>query len=300
MLNLVIIDFLFSHKRMVKNLQIKIGAVSISVEGDAQLGSWEIPAAYRPFIVKSGKTDITLRSHKGIPDTIIGERVFDCPPIWTLYRHNGTSIIRIVDDLSGLERILVFPSHLEKADLYFAEKAGRFADPFYGPSMELLMVNYLAQSGGAIIHSCGIAWNERGTLFVGESGAGKSTLARMWAAESGVEVLSDDRIIILKKGDLFWMYGTPWHGDAPYASPRGVRLERVFFLKHGQENSVEQIKGTDPVLHLLTCSFPPYWDPDGMAFSMDLFTDLAARVPCQELTFRPDRSALELVKKITE
>ncbi len=132
---------------MVKNLQIKIGAVSISVEGDAQLGSWEIPAAYRPFIVKSGKTDITLRSHKGIPDTIIGERVFDCPPIWTLYRHNGTSIIRIVDDLSGLERILVFPSHLEKADLYFAEKAGRFADPFYGPSMELLMVNYLAQSG---------------------------------------------------------------------------------------------------------------------------------------------------------
>ena len=285
---------------MVKNLQIKIGAVSISVEGDAQLGSWEIPAPYRPFIVKSGKTDITLRSHKGIPDTIIGERVFDCPPIWTLYRHNGTSIIRILDDLSGLERILVFPSHLEKADLYFAEKAGRFADPFYGPNMELLMVNYMAQARGVIIHSCGIARNGSGILFVGESGAGKSTLARMWAEENGVDVLSDDRMIVRKKNNCFWMCGTPWHGDANFVSPRGVRLESIFFLKRGQENSVEQIKGADPVLHLLTCSFPPYWDPDGMASTLDLFTDLAAHVPCQELAFRPDRSALELVKKITE
>jgi len=157
----------------------------------------------------------------------------------------------------------------------------------------------LAQSGGAIIHSCGIARSGSGILFVGESGAGKSTLARMWAEENGVDVLSDDRIIVRKKNHHFWMCGTPWHGDAPYSSPRGVRLERVFFLKHGQENSVEQIKGTDPVLHLLTCSFPPYWDPDGMAFSMDLFTELAAHVPCQELAFRPDRSAIEFVNRVT-
>ena len=284
---------------MSESLKVRIGDVTICIEGDVQKKHWAIPPAYRPFI-GPGKTAITLRLHKGIPETTLGEKVFDSPPIWTLYRKNGTLTIKIFDTFSDLKRALVLTRHLEKADLYCADKSGRFCNPFYGPTMELLMVNYMAQARGVIIHSCGIARSGSGILFVGESGAGKSTLARMWAEENGVDVLSDDRIIVRKKNHCFWMCGTPWHGDANFVSPRGVRLESIFFLKRSQENSVEQIKGADPVLHLLTCSFPPYWDPDGMAFTLDLFTDLAAHVPCQELAFRPDRSALELVKKITE
>jgi serine kinase of HPr protein (carbohydrate metabolism regulator) len=95
--------------------------------------------------------------------------------------------------------------------------------------MELLMVNYLAQERGVIIHGCGIEKNGKGILFVGESGAGKSTLAKLWDQEDGVDVLSDDRIIVRKKGEQFWMYGTPWHGDAKFASPETVRLERILF-----------------------------------------------------------------------
>jgi len=282
---------------MVENFQIRIAEVGISIEGDAEKSEWQTPQAYSPFI-EPGETDISLRLHRGIPDSLTGKKVFDSPPIWTLYRHDGTSIIKIFDKFAGLERTLVWSNNVEKADLYFPEKPSRFYDPFYGPTMELLMVNYLAQGWGVIIHSCGIAWNEKGILFVGESGAGKSTLAEMWAEENGVEVLSDDRIIVRKKGDIFWMYGTPWHGDAPYSSPRGVSLEGIFFLKHGRKNSVKKLKGAEPILSFLTCSFPPYWDPDGMAFALDLFTDLAAHVPCHELAFRPDKTVIELVKEI--
>jgi hypothetical protein len=287
-----------ARQKMSKNLKIRIGEVCISIEGDAQMSDWEIAPAYRPFIWP-GEADIKLRLHRGLPDTPGGEKVFDCPPIWTLYRQNGASIIRIFDRLSGLERILVLPRHLEKTDLYFADKSGPFLDPFYGPTMELLMVNYLARGRGVIIHSCGIARNGRGILFVGESGAGKSTLARMWDQEkNGFDVLSDDRTIVRKKGHHFWMYGTPWHGDAKFGSPRGVRLERIFFLRHGQKNSINELKGIDPVSQLLTCSFPPYWDPQGMAFTLEVFTDLSAQVPCQQLTFKPERSTLDLVERI--
>ncbi len=279
---------------MTKNLKIRIGDVSISIQGDAQTSDWEITPAYLPFIAP-GETDISLRLHQGLPHTLVGERVFDCPPIWTLYRQNGASVIKIFDKLSGLERTLVLSSHLEKTDLYFSDKSGPFLDPFYGPTMELLMVNYLAQGRGVIIHSCGIARNGRGILFVGESTAGKSTLARMWDQENGFDVLSDDRTVVRKKGHQFWMYGTPWHGDAKFGSPRGVRLERIFFLRHGQENSIKEIKGIDPVSQLLTCSFPPYWDPQGMAFTLEIFTDLAADIPCQSLSFRPERSAIDHV-----
>ena len=279
---------------MSKNLKIRIGDVSISIEGDVQKSPWEIAPAYRPFI-GPGKTDISLRLHQGLPDTLVGEKVFDCPPIWSLYRQDETSFIRIFDGLSGLERTLVLPPHLESADLYFADKSGPFLDPFYGPTMELLMVNYLAKGRGVIIHSCGIVREGRGILFVGESGAGKSTLARMWNQENGFDVLSDDRTVVRKKGHQFWMYGTPWHGDAKFGSPRGVRLERIFFLRHGQKNSIKEIKGIDPVSQLLTCSFPPYWDPQGMAFTLEIFTDLAADIPCQSLSFRPERSAIDHV-----
>ncbi len=283
---------------MSKNFQINIADVSISIQGDCQESDWEISPAYRPFI-GPGKTDISLRVHHGLPDTLVGERVFDCLPIWTLYRENGTSVIKIFQELSGQERTLVLPRRLEKADLYLVNKSGQFNNPFYGPVMELLMVNYLAKGRGAIIHSCGIAMNGRGVLFVGESGAGKSTLAKMWNQENGVDVLSDDRTIVRKKGNQFWMYGTPWHGEAKFGSPRGVRLESIFFLRQCKENAITETKGIDPVSQLLTCSFPPYWDPRGMAFAMELFTDLTAQVPCQELAFKPDRSAIDLVTGVT-
>ena len=283
---------------MVMNAQIRIGEVSISIEGDAQTANWEIPPAYQPFI-QPGTGDIGLYLHRGIPKNLTGEKVFESPPVWSLYRKDDNSIIKICDAFSGIERILVFPSQFEKADLYFPERYGRFDDPFYGPTMELLMVNYLAQGRGAIVHACGIERKGRGILFVGDSGAGKSTMANMWAREGPEGVLSDDRIIVRKKESGFWMYGTPWHGDASLVSPRCVTLERVLFLRHGQENSIKEIKGIDSVSRLITCSFLPHWDPQGMAFSMDFFTDLAAHVPCREFTFKPDKTAIELVKETT-
>jgi len=138
----------------------------------------------------------------------------------------------------------------------------------------------------------------KGILFVGESGAGKSTLARMWGEEKGVEVLSDDRMIVRKRGGQLWMYGTPWHGNARFASSQGVILERIFFLKQGKENAIAETKGIERVSRLLTCSFPAHWDRQGMASALEIFTDLTVQVPCQELTFKPHRSLLDFVKRI--
>jgi hypothetical protein len=56
--------------------------------------------------------------------------------------------------------------------------------------------------------------------------------------------------------------------------------------------------GLDPVSHLLTCSFPPLWDHQAMEFVLEFFSQLAAHVPFQQLSFRPEKSVLALVKKI--
>ena len=282
--------------RMSKDMAIRIGDVAISTEGQV---SGEIAPAYLPFIAQ-GKTDISLRLRRGIPDRVVEEKVFESPPIWTLYRENGTSIVRLFPEMGELQRTLYLPHHLKHADLYFTDDCTRFIDPYFGPTMELLLMHYLAQGRGIILHACGIVIEDKGILFVGESGAGKSTLARMWDQENGVDILSDDRLIVRKQGREFRVYGTPWHGEAAFGSPREARLERIFFLSHGQENSIKEMTGLDRVSHLLTCSFPPLWDHQGMEFVLEFFSQLAAQVPFQQLSFRPEKSVIALVKKITK
>jgi hypothetical protein len=279
---------------MSENLIIRIAGVAISIEGDY---SGEIAPAYLPFVAQ-GKTDISIRLRRGIPDHVVGEKVFESPPIWTLYRENGASAIRLFSEMRDLQRTLFLPHHLKQADLYFADDSIRFIDPYFGPTIELLLMHYLAQQRGVILHACGIVIEDKGILFLGESGAGKSTLARLWDQERGVDILSDDRVIVRKRGRHFRVYGTPWHGEAAFGSPREARLERVFFLSHGHENFTREMTGLDPVARLLTCSFPPLWDPQGMEFALEFFSQLPANVLFQELSFRPEKSVLALVKKI--
>jgi len=48
---------------------------------------------------------------------------------------------------------------------------------------------------------------------------------------------------------------------------------------------------------LLRCSFPPFWDPDGISVSLDLFAELVAAVPCTEMRFLPDTAVVELLRR---
>ena len=281
---------------MTENLTFKIGDIGIALDGEPQIKQSEIKAAYRPFI-STDPADIQLRMHvdsSGIP---AGEKVFDSSPIWALYRQNDVLIIKLFETMNGLNRSLCISRDCNRADLYFTEPNGSFIDPFFGPTIELLMVNYLARVGSIIVHACGVDYRGKGILFVGESGAGKSTLTKIWNKENGVEILSDDRIIIRKKNDQYWMYGTPWHGDARFASPAKVKLEKVFFIKHGQANSIKAAGGTLPVLRFLKASFPPFWDKKCMQFAMAFFNDLATAVPCRELSFVPDSKIVEFVNR---
>ena len=285
----------FKETPITENLTIRIGDVGIAFDGELQVKPDEIEPGYRPFISTS-KPDIHLRMHLGVPQIKVGAKIFESSPIWALYRQGEDFSIKLYEKINGLKRILCIPRNFTSVDLYFTEPNGSFKNPFFGPIIELLMVNYLARVDSIIVHACGMDYRGQGLLFVGESGAGKSTLTKIWSQENGVEILSDDRIILRKKNDQYWMYGTPWHGDAKFASPAKVKLDSVFFIKKGRTNSVEAISGTFPVLQLLKASFPPYWDKNCMEFAMEFFNDLVAAVPCRELSFVPDSRIVDFVK----
>jgi hypothetical protein len=279
---------------MSKNIKFRVGEELVSIIGYPQDPGQKIPEAYLPF-ESQGKADLSIRFLRGEPEIRDGQKLFESLHIWSLYSSNGTRIIKIYEEMPGLERILVLPSELNSADLYFPFSTDTAVDPFSGPTLELLMINYLALGRGVILHGCGIEKEGEGILFIGESGAGKSTMANLWNTDGGIEILSDDRIIVRKIGGDFRMYGTPWHGEAQFVSPRGVNLKKMFFLRHAEQNEIQPLNGVESVQQLLKCSFPPFWDSRGMEFIMDIFTELAASVPCYRLGFKPDRSAIDFV-----
>jgi hypothetical protein len=136
----------------------------------------------------------------------------------------------------------------------------------------------------------------KGMLFVGHSGAGKSTMARLWRHGAHVSILSDDRIIVRKKEGVFWMYGTPWHGEGEFASPSGCPVDTIYFLKHAGENKMAKTHEIEAASRLLTCSFPPFWDGKGLRFTLDFLSELGKGVPCRELGFLPDKGVIPFIQ----
>ena len=195
------------------------------------------------------------------------------------------------------------------------------------PLDELLITHHLSLGRGVELHACGMVREDSESfLFVGHSGAGKSTTARLWTQTATqhvpVEVLSDDRIIVGRtplsdavEVDLvpaqvkgvgqecpthkfnrnFVMHGTPWHGEAAFASPGRAPLRRIFLLEHSRENRIERLSPSAAVGELLARSFTPFYQSRFVDPVLALLEELVDALPCYRFHFVPDQSAVERI-----
>lgn len=280
--------------RLSKQLKISIGDIGISVTANNR---FKIDNDYSLFLSRS-HPEVILRAHYGfIPQIELAEKIFD-NQIWALHRSNEKFILcvhRPEPRSASITKLGVFQPNFESGDIYLGREASQTDSPFSYPLDQILMINLLSQGKGLLVHSCGIDNSGEGLLFAGSSGAGKSTLARLGINKKGVKVLSDDRVIVRQKDGKFWMYGTPWPGDAKVCSPEKAPLEKILFLKHAEKNIIKRIGPVDAASRLIVCSFLTYWDKKGMEFALKFCTDLVQKVPCYEIGFVPDESVLNLV-----
>jgi hypothetical protein len=165
------------------------------------------------------------------------------------------------------------------------------------PLDELVMMHRLALGEGVEVHALGLADHDgSGYLFLGHSGAGKSTTARLWMAQPGVHLLSDDRIILREHQGKFWMYGTPWHGDAGVASPERAQLSAIFLLEQAPANEVTPLPPSKAAAELFARAFVPHYLQSGIQFTLSFLDQLTRSVPCSILRFTPTPGAVEAVR----
>jgi hypothetical protein len=217
---------------------------------------------------------------------------------WCLFEHNGQATIACGPAAeSKPRRLLIFDQDNRQGDLYIADPDPQhFAYPLTYPLDEVLMVRLLARGRGVLLHAFAMVLENVGYLFVGRSGAGKSTLANLWQQEEDVTLLSDDRVIVRKQGEHFIIYGTPWHGDARVLSPKSVPLRNIFVIDHAEQNVAKHLSPPEAVTRLFVRSFPPFGDPEGIAFTLGFLSDLTHVVPSSDLGFVPDESAVEFIR----
>ena len=297
---------------MFKKVNIGGLVYSICSENDLKLGSVLEPFCTEEDAGGFGNTDCQLsiiNSKSGIlsqKSKIKKHRYFETDATWGLYElanldYQAPGIeykpkILSVPSLKDGNRVRIFTEFDRDFTngIVYLSRAG-WRSLLY-PFLEVLTVNLLPRKSGVLLHACAVNHNDNGYLFVGQSGAGKSTIARLWLELNSVIILSDDRIILRRINGRLYACGTPWHGDAKVCSPEKVPVEKIFFLKHAKENSTKRLDPLDAASRLIVCSFPTFWDKQGMEFTLGFCSELAERVPCYELGFVPDESILDFIR----
>ena len=92
------------------------------------------------------------------------------------------------------------------------------------------------------------------------------------------------------------MYGTPWHGEAMYASPNSAPLARIFVLEHGYGNVITPLTPSQAVAELFARSFVPFHRHEYVDSALVFLEELANAVPVYRYAFEPDQRAVEKIR----
>jgi hypothetical protein len=229
-----------------------------------------------------------------------GRKVFDSGSIWTLYEDSGGLVFDFATPVLGCQpyKRLSVDRKFSTGQLRLNQECfpgAKRVCPLEYPLDELLVSNWLAaaEGRGVEVHGCGLVDSETGGhLFLGHSGAGKSTTTLLWKALRHARILSDDRIILHGHANEVCMYGTPWHGEAGFASAEKATIERIFVLEHGDRNDILLLPQAQAVAKLFARCFPPFYSHRALDSTLSFLHHITNLIPCYLYRFVPDGSSV--------
>lgn len=77
-----------------------------------------------------------------------------------------------------------------------------------------------------------------------------------------------------------------------------VKLNKIFFVSHGEFNSIKKLNYKEAFLKLLASTYFPAWSRKGTDFSIDFLKDIVKGTDFYNLKFVPEKSIIKVIKKI--
>ncbi len=295
-------------------INVNIAGIGISASSRDSIILEDPAPQYESFCRKADEgtaaIDVKIQLELGnIPDTEKHARIFETEESWTLFRDGDEYFLEFKPPACGREPFWLarMSSDFTRVTLYCGKRLikrsnGRATvlNPIRYPLDQLLIMYILSQKQGALVHSAGIDIDGRGFIFAGKSGAGKSSLSQQFLARDDIELLSDDRIVIRRVEGAFTAFGTPWPGDAGIAANKSTGLHGIFYISHGDTNTIRVIKPQEALERLLPVTSIPWYDREIMSRVLLICEDLVSNVPVYELAFVPGAEVVDVLTGFIE
>jgi hypothetical protein len=281
-------------------IRLKVAGLTLAVRARHATSHLSLPPAWHAFTgTRGGDIHLDFVTDP-VPTPRTDHLLFDSGAVWSVHRWRTGLLYTFQTPALDppVYKAVAIDRALRRGILYYPAPC-RGTQPKYAldfPLDELLFQHRLAQNGELEIHACGIWFRGRVLLFCGKSGAGKTTTARLWRRwMPEARILSDDRMVIRRRGKRYWAYGTPWHGAGGFASPGGGTLDGIFFLRHARRSTLYPVPAAESAARLFARTFPPLWDKRAVEAMVGTCAAIAGTIPCFDFGFRPDRSAMAAV-----
>ena len=294
--------------------RFSVAGITVEVQGDTPQ-STDLGPQLLAFVSEAAAHDIEVQVEwKSRIEPARGRELFHSGCLWSVHKFGSGFLFDFATERLGRQpyKRLVVDEDFRQARVILNRECLTEDDASRAleyPLDELLITHFLSLGRGVELHACGLVRGDgRSVLFVGHSGAGKSTTTRLWKRHMPVEVLSDDRIIVRRASadgsksvgqdcpaHTFVMHGTPWHGEAAFASPGRAPLRQIFLLEHGAGNRIEALSRSAAVGELLARSFTPFYQSRFVDPVLAFLEELVESLPCYRFQFVPDHSAVERI-----
>ena len=271
-----------------------IAGLNIQVDSDLPIAENTFGKRFDSFKGMDGNSEICYISHHhSLPDLSILKkaRLVHKKRPWEIYQL-GLSWIYVgigpKQDHSQIGVVAVFSHDHSHADIYHRDDrvffAGNLGTLTSLPSDQIMLSHVLADRQGFYLHSSGLVLNGQGILFVGASGAGKSTMVKL--LKNYGEILCDDRMIVRRWPEGFFIHGTWGHGEIPQVSNKRAPLKAIIFLQQAKKNCLVPILDKKRIFHeIIFRVIRPLVNPAWWEKTLLLLFNVSEEVPAYRFLF---------------
>lgn len=211
------------------------------------------------------------------------EKYFNRPPGYeptyeSPYYYRGDGLVHYLwsQTFFGFIDLLV-----KRGRFFFSNSKELFAEPF----LRFCSAWALFDDAGLMFHSAGLSLAGCGLLFPARPEGGKSTLCSL--ASGLAEVLCDEMNVVRRRADGWYLWGTPFWGDADSGSrvSQGFPLKAILFPHKDDRFWLKRCDGSSAVIGILAniLMFGRSAQVGRKAF--ELAWDMASNVPAFDFGF---------------
>lgn len=163
------------------------------------------------------------------------------------------------------------------------------------PTDQIYIAALLVSRQAFYLHSAAAIIDGKGMIFTGHSGAGKTTMSRLIQGHG--TILCDDRNIVRKKENKWYVYGTWSHGDLDEVSEQNAIIHGVYFIEKSAHNKIEPINKKDAYKKLLSVIVRPFETKKWWTITLDTVYSFSCEVPIYTIYSNKSAEVVELLMK---